>query len=215
MHWLMWRDLAVVVRHGGFLAATAAHLAVLTAFVLIWGDGVPVLREYTVLEQLTRLDLALLSVMLPWVALRCSLDEGRNGFVRLAAATARKPSSVIVARTGGLGGALVTVALSALPLFVLGQQISAVSVSSLASAMAPLIAISVLAAVIATGAKVLVRGRLSSWLAATAATVIAAGASPIEGGVLRNLVLAIAVAGVLAMYVDRRLRYLSESPEDV
>ena len=209
--WLIWRNLVLIVRHEGFLIATTVHLVVLTSFVLIWGDGLPVWRDDPVLVQLLRLDLALLAVILPWVAIRCSPDEGHDGLVQLSAVTARRPSRIIAARTAGVGCALVTLVLSATPMFVFAQQVSALPASMVLRALLPAVALAVLVAVIATAVSVFLGGRLSSWLAATVTTVLTvSAASSATQSVAGMLGVAGVVAVVLAMSADRRLRYLSE-----
>jgi hypothetical protein len=209
--WLVWRNIVLIVRHDGFLIATAVHLVALTSFVLIWGDGVPIWRDDPVLVQFSRLDLVLLAVILPWVAIRCSPDAGHDSLVQLSAATACSPARIIVARTAGVGCALVTLVLSALPMFVMAQQISALPASMVWRALVPALTLAVLVAVIATAANVFLRGRLSSWLVATAATVVIVSATPTAArGVSGILAIAAVVAVLLVMSADRRLRYLSE-----
>ena len=208
--WLAWRNLVLIVRHDGFLIATALHLVALTSFVLIWGDGVPVWRDDSVLVQFSRLDLALLAVILPWVAIRCSPDAGHDSLVQLSAVTACRPARIIAARTAGVGCALVTMVLSALPMFVMAQQISALPASMVWRALLPSVTLAVLVAVIATAANVFLRGRLSSWLAATVATVVIVSATSSAARGSGILAIAAVVAVLLVLSADRRLRYLSE-----
>lgn len=210
--WLAWRNLVLIVRHQGFLIATALHLAALALFVLIWGDGVPVWRDDPVLVQFLRLDLGLLAVILPWVAIRCSPDESHDALVELATATASRPSRIIAARTAGICAALLTLVLSALPMFVLAQQISALPVVMVVRALVPVAALAILVAVIAVAANVFLAGRLSSWLVATLATIVTVSATATTArGVTSMLAVAAVVAVVMTVSADRRLRYLSEA----
>lgn len=210
--WLIWRNLVLIVRHEGFLIATTLHVAALASFVLIWGDGVPIWRGDSALVQVVRLDLALLAVILPWVAIRCSPDDSRDSLAQLAAATASRPSRIIAARTAGIGAALLILVVSALPMLVLAQQISALPASMVWRALAPVAALAILVAVVAGAVNMFLAGRLSSWLVATAATIIAvSAASTTARGAASMLVLATLVAGVLAISAERRLRYVSEA----
>jgi hypothetical protein len=207
--WLVWRHLVLILRHQGFVIATTLHLAAVAYFVVIWGDGVPVWRDDPVLVQLSRLEVGLLAVILPWVAIRCSPDESHNALVQLATATARRPLPVVVARTVGTACALLTLTSSALPMFVFAQQLSALPVWMVIPSLVPVAALAVLVAVLAAAASVFLGSRLLSWLVTTMATVSAASIS------MRGATGMLAVAAVIVLFVlmsaDRRLRYLSEA----
>ena len=210
--WLVWRNLVLIVRHQGFLIATVLHVSALAAFVVIWGDGVPIWREDSVLLQFVRLDLALLAVILPWVAIRCSPDESHDSLAQLAVTTASRPSRIVAARATGICCALLLLIATALPMLVLAQQISALPSSIVLRALFPVAALAVLVAVIATVVNVFLGGRLSSWLAATGATVVTVSiVSTTARGVMGMLTVAAVIAVLVAMSADRRLRYLSEA----
>jgi hypothetical protein len=208
MRAVMWRELSSILREPRFLAVMAARLAVLGAFVLVWGDGIPVLRGYTVLEQMMMIDVALLSAALPWIAVRCSPDSCPNDLVVVSVAASSPPWQVLAARIAGGGAALLACVLSALPLVVLAQQISAAPVSATIGALAPSLATPILAATTASLAMLLVRDRLLVWLVATALTVLGAGANVLPQSGLRLLVTAVVALGLLVLLAERRLKYL-------
>lgn len=212
--WLIWRALVLAVRHEGFLIATAVHLAALTAFVLIWGDGVPVWRGEPVLTQFVRFDTALLAAILPWVAIRCSPDAGPNGLTHLAVATACRPSSIVAARAAGTSGALLMLVSSGLPLFVLAQQISGLPASMVLRALLPMAALAVVVAAFAGAASVFLSGRLSSWIASTVATIVVVNTtSTTIPGVTAMVAVAALASIVMTTSADRRLRYLTETEQ--
>lgn len=212
--WLVWRALVLAVRHEGFLIAAGVHLAMLTAFVLIWGDGVPVWRGETVLAQFVRLDTGLLVAILPWVAIRCSPDAGPNGLTHLAVATACRPSWIVGAGAAGTCGALLMLVSSGLPLFVLAQQISGQPASMVLRAFLPVTALAVVVAAIAGTASMFLSGRLSSWIAATVATIVVVSTtSTTVSGVTAMIAVAALVSIVMTASADRRLRYLTETEQ--
>jgi hypothetical protein len=212
--WLAWRALVLIVRHEGFLIATALHLTVLSVFVLVWGDGVPVWRDDPVLAQLLRVDMVLLAMILPWVAIRCSPDEGPNGLAQLAATTACRPSRMVVAKAAGTGAALLILALSALPMFVLSQQISALPAAMVLRALLPVVALAGVVAALAVVANVFLESRFSSWIVVMVATVVTVSLVPttVKGAAEMLAVGALATI-IMTTAADRRLRYLSESDQ--
>jgi hypothetical protein len=212
--WLAWRALMSIVRHEGFLIATALHLAVLATFVLVWGEGIPVWRDDPVLTQFLRIDMAMLAVILPWVAIRCGPDQGRSALTRVAARTACSPSRLVAAEAAGIGGALLLLALSALPIFVLTQQISAVPASMVLRALLPVVALAIVVAAMAVAASVYLESRFSSWIVVTAATLVSVGlVSTTAQGVASMLVVGGLAAIIMMTSAERRLRYLGESEQ--
>jgi hypothetical protein len=211
--WLAWRALVLIVRHEGFLIATALHLTVLAAFVLVWGGGVPVWRDDPVLTQFLRVDMVLLAMILPWVAIRCSPDEGPNSLAQLAATTACRPSRIVVAKAAGTAAALMIIALSALPMFVLTQQISALPASMVWQALLPVVALAGMVAALAVVANVCLESRFSSWIVVTVATVVTVSLVPTTVKVAEMLAVVALATIIMTTAADRRLRYLSESEQ--
>ena len=71
MRWLIWRELIIIGRTPSFWVAAAVYVSVLTLFVLIWGDGVPIVGAGPVWDQFSAVQLSVLLALLPWTATRC------------------------------------------------------------------------------------------------------------------------------------------------
>lgn len=164
-----FRAAAVIIRTRAFWVAAAVHAAVLTAFLLAWGDGMPSL-DGSVLQQTMLIQTMTLAVVLPWVAARCR-SLSRPAVVRLAAVKAQPPSRLVIARAAGTAAALSGLALAGLPLVLIGLQISAAPFSAMMIPAAPIVAMIPFVAVLAVWRELLIANRMTGWLIITTLTV--------------------------------------------
>ena len=202
--WLLWRELAVMTRTRAFWVAMCAQLVVLASFIVVWGDGVPMMTG-NVSEQFSTLQAALLLGLLPWVAARM-VGDGHN-VALVAAVAACAPRHVVVTRGLALVLVLLAVVASALPLKILALRVSAVEVWRGVLDLPPLVALSTFVVAVVIGSVVAGASRITAWLLGTVAALLAGAlVSPAQGPAL--LVAALALTGLIAMHADQRLRYL-------
>jgi hypothetical protein len=205
MRWLIWRELLVVTRTAGFWQATAVYLLVLAAYVVTWGDGIPVVNAASPLQQFITVQGMLLLVVLPWTAARCGTTH-RSDVTLIASLAAIKPSQVVLARCAALAGALFMLAASALPLMVVMQQLTASAFADVVSTFPALGALSVFTATLISAALLVFADPLRAWMAATAVTLAVgqAIALNVPAWLAAGLLLGI----VSTVTADRRLTYL-------
>lgn len=169
MRWLLWRELAVITRTPAFWIAAAAHLLVLAAFLVVWGDGVPVLRG-TVFEQFTGVQAVVLSLVLPWAAFRAGTGSPSHDATLRVVASCTGPQ-LFVTRYLGITMALLVLVVSALPMKVVALRISSLDSARLVADMAPAVAgcayVGALVALFTASSD----RRLASWFAVTVATL--------------------------------------------
>ena len=212
MRWLIGRELIVIVRCRGFWAAVATQVALLSAFVVVWGAGLPVQGASTPIQQFIAAQMALSSVLLPWTGLRCSVPSGRNGLAAIAMATAIRPSIAVLARCAALGVGLTVVTATSLPLTVVMQQVSARPLPDVLPALLPLAGVSAFAAVSATISSLVFRSRLVAWMVATLATVSIVALPPTTTIATMALVAALCAAILASRWAYANGLYLSEEP---
>ena len=170
---LIWRDLTVITRTPAFWVSAALYVAVLTAFVVVWGDGVPVVGAQSNWEQFTMAQRVLLAVLLPWTAARCSASSRRE-LVWLGAISGQRPWVLLLAKYAALAAALLALALSALPMIVLMQQIGAASTTTAALDMAPVAALALFVAGVTTAMTVVLEAPIRVWAVTGGVTLISA-----------------------------------------
>ena len=204
--WLLWRASVVIVRTPAYWAAAAAHAAILAAFLLVWGDGLPTLTK-SVLEQIAAVQWTALSVLLPWAAARCG-SRSRIVTTRFAVLTAQLPSSLLLSRGVALFIALGVCTLCGLPMLILAQQISALPPAAVISHMLRLAPMIGFVAVLTTWCDVLIPDRMLAWLVAAGATLL----TVLLPEDTRLLALAAGtIAGAAACFAaDPLLRYLPD-----
>lgn len=210
------RDVAIAVRRPAFAAVVSAHVALLAGFVLVWGDmRVPVLSGDTVYEQQRTIEWALLALLLPWSAARSIATEGRDDFVRLSVLTGVQPGRLLLGKLSGSFAALALLVLSALPVAVLAQQMSAVPLSRVMADLVPSLGFAALVCLVTFWWMAVVRDRLAAWLAAAGSTVViltaAHSALRTDAALTAGLVaFSIAGAAALAAHAQASWRYLPE-----
>jgi hypothetical protein len=205
---LLWRELAVIARTGPYWVAALMYVSVLAWFVLVWADGMPVVGWGSNWQQFSKLQWALMIVILPWIAVRCG-SLRRSEVSRLAAFTATRPSRIIGARCVALTAALLVTAVSALPMILVMRQAGAVSLATAAARLIPSAGLASFVAILTTTCVLLVTSRLSAWVLATAVTIATALLVPSTAwGTAVWLLLAVAVAVPVLRVADARLTYL-------
>jgi hypothetical protein len=207
-----WRELGAVGRSRALAVSVAVHVSVLSAFLLLWGGGMPVLPGANVYEQLLLVQRALLAVLLPWTAVRCAAAARGNQLVMLAAATATPPSRVLLGQCAGRCAALAAVVIVGLPPAIVAQQASALPIARIASDALPLLGLCAAASLVASWSMIACRSRVAAWVGASGfvvlITVAASGAGPAAWWMCAAL-LGVGVA-VLAAAADSRFQYLSD-----
>jgi hypothetical protein len=188
------RAATAIIRKPAFWVAAAGHVAVLAAFLLVWGDGMPSLSG-TVLHQMMTVQAITLAVLLPWAAVRCR-SLSRPAIVRLAKLKAQPPSRLVMARAGGIAAALTGLALAGLPMLLLALQVSAAPFSAMMIPAAPVVAMIPFVAVLATWCELLIACRITGWVVTAGLTVAVAVAPEPAGTMIFGIGAAIGLAAL-------------------
>ena len=208
---LVWRALLNAARMPALWIAAAVQIAFFSLYLLVWGDGLPLVGARPVLEQFATTQWIFLALLLPWAAARSGAAWRRDEIAQFAALGACLPSAAVAASVAALAVLLVAMAAIGLPFALLAQQISAVPVTELWRSQLPLYALSLVAAAVTAACMLVVANRVMAWTAATVITFVVMIAVPpglAGAGVLAAL--AAAAAAMLVNGADRRFWYLSE-----
>jgi hypothetical protein len=208
---LAWRALLTAARTPALWAAVGVQIAFYAVYMLQWGTGLPLAGARTALDQFATVQWVFLGLALPWTAARSGAGWRRDDVAQLAALGGVPPSSIVTATVGALAVVLLATAIAGLPFALLAQQISALPSADLWRTQLPLYALSLFTAPVAAACMLVVAGRYTAWLIATALTIVAMLAVP--PGLAGDAVLVTAGAAVAAMLVsgaDQRFWYLSE-----
>ncbi len=207
MRALLAREFIVMARRPTVSIALAVHVTTMAVFVLVWSGGVPALPGASLFEQQQTAQLLTLLGLLPWTAARLALSERGAQLALCGAIAARRPSSIIIARTGATACVLGLVAIAALPTSVLAQQLSGAPLASVMRGLPALAALTVTASVTATASALVIQDRLISWTIAAVATIGLFGAFwPVTGrsqGAALTLLAGLLLAVVAGAYADR------------
>lgn len=208
---LAWRALVGAGRTPAVWAAAGAQIALGSLYLLVWGDGIPLVGARPVLEQFATAQWVFLGLALPWAAARSGAAWRSDEVARLAAMSAVPPSSIVGAHVAALTVLLGAVAAAGLPFALLAQRISALPLSELWRTQLPLYALGLCAATASTACTLVVAPRLLAWTASTGLTVAAVMLVPpgLAGGAVLTA-LGAAAAAVLVTGADQRCRYVSE-----
>ena len=210
---LIWHEIVAVTRAPAYWASAVLYVAALTLFVVVWGDGIPVVGARSNWEQFTLFQRVLLAVLLPWTAARCGTSSRRE-LTWIAFLTARSPSSVLVAQCAGLAASLVALAFSALPVLVLMQQIAAAPPAAVALDMMPAAVLALLVAIVTVAAAIAIEAPIRVWGVAGTLTLIAVVVGPPRPGAAPFVLAAVVVAAWSGLSALRsRLLYLAEVRE--
>ena len=207
---LIWRDLAMVSRAPALWVSAALYTSGLAFFVVVWGDGVPVAGAASNWRQFIAAERILLAVLLPWTAARCGVSSRRE-LVLTGVVTAKPPAALVLARCAALGLALIAVALAALPVVVLMQQIAGASAGAVALALVPIAALAIFVASVTTTVSIVLEAPVRVWGMVTAVSLTALAVIPSEPGATPLWLLAAAAALALGIPQMRsKLTYLAE-----
>ena len=215
MRAVVTRELIVIAKRPALTAVTCTHVGLLTAFVLMWSHGVPLLRGTNVYEQQHLVQWWLLALLLPWAAARCSAPERGNALTLMCALTARRPSSVVIAKSSSLVAVLALIVFAGFPAVVVAQQMAAISVSGPLCDLLSLMGLAVLVSATTVTWLLAVRDRLGACVGATVSSglvLLVLSRLPLAGIPL-GLTLALvgaAIVIVVARWSDGSLRYLLE-----
>jgi hypothetical protein len=208
---LVWRALLTAARTPALWAAMGAQVVLFSLYILVWGDGLPLVGARPTLQQFATLQWIVLGLALPWAAARSGVVRGRDDVARLAVLGAVPPSVIVAAGVAALAVLLLALAAVGLPFAMLAQQISAVPATELWRTQLPLYALALCAAPITAACMLVAASRLGAWTAATALTLAVVALAPqgLAGGVALAALGAIVVAALVSG-ADRRFWYLSE-----
>ena len=165
------RELTVMLRRPAFTAAVALHAGVLAWFMLTWREGMPHLAGANVYEQQHLVQWAVLAWLFPWAVARLVPIERGDALARLAARMGVAPSQIVTGRVLAIGVSLALIVLSAMPVALLAQQMSAIPLAVVVRDLAPVGGFLLLSAPVTLACVLLCRDRLAGWLAATASCV--------------------------------------------
>jgi hypothetical protein len=208
---LAWRQVVAAVRLPAVWIATAVQVAMLTLYIVVWGDGIPLVGARAPFEQFATAQTILLLLVLPWVAARSAATVHRDTVTRLAVLTACRPSTVVLGACLGLAGVTAVVAATGMPLAIVSQQISALGPQDLAAAQLRLLALSACAATLTLAAVLVSGNRLAGWLLATALAALVTRVAPAGmAGALTIGAIAACSAAALAQRAERTWQHLAE-----
>jgi hypothetical protein len=208
---LVWRALLGAARTPAVWIGLGAQVVFLSLYLLVWGDGIPLVGARPVLDQFATTQWMLLGVLLPWAAARSGAAWRGDEIAQMAALGAVSPASVLAAGVTALSALLVATAAVGLPFALLAQQISAVPALDLWRTQLPLYGLGLCAATMTAACMLVVANRLLAWMAATALTcgVMAAVPSGLPGAVVLAA-LGVTIGAALVGGANRRFWYLSE-----
>ncbi len=208
---LVWRELMAATRTPATWVVVAAQIAFFALYMIVWGDGVPLVGARPVLDQFVTAQWVFLGLTLPWAAARCGVTRHRDDVAQLAAFGAIRPSAVVTGLLLALTAMLLAITLGGLPFAILAQQISAAPVGRLAAAELSLLALSVFVSATTAACMLMLVNRLFAWVVASSVTVgVLALLPPGLFGGLALLVLGVSTGAWLVHAADGRFCYLSE-----
>jgi len=216
MSWpFVTRELTVVARRHVIIPASIFHVVMLTAFTLTWGLKLPILTGRSIYDILRLFQWALLTALLPWVAARCQAPDRGDAMVLLSTLAARRPSSIVVAKSLSLAGVLALIPAAGLPAAIVAQKMSAVPISAVVSDVAICCALAWLASAVSVAWSMAGTDAIVAWIAAAATIAIACGAiyrwssAPfVQASAIA--VVAVAVTTAVATWSDRAFQYCDE-----
>jgi hypothetical protein len=218
MRAILGREADRIADSGGFCTALWAHAAVLAAFLTVWGrsSGTQLMPRLTTYEQLLFVQASLMTLLLPWAAVRLVAGERGDAIVLTTARLGLPPSRILAARMAALSLALAIVVAAGLPLVVIAQRMSDVSTLRVLTDESALAACGILVAALVTALQQALASRSAVWLFATALSGVTMWSIRGTGIPMAVLALTMALAGVaggllVARRGDTSLRYLSES----
>ncbi len=169
------RELVLAATSPALPMAMAAQMAVLLAFLLVWGGGVPTMTGATVLDQLVVIHGVGLLIVMPWALARAVPLDSQESLGLLALLTGHSTTRIVGARLVAMFLVLGAVALAGLPLLVIGQQMAMASPGTVMRTVGVSLVLGAL--VTAVGCLWALSGlnRMTVWLGTSVSVWLAAG----------------------------------------
>jgi hypothetical protein len=183
------RDFLVISRHRPMLTALAAHVALLSAFVLAWSGAGPVpwVGGTNFYEQQRTVHLCASALVVPWAICRFMASERGERWGMMIRFSGLSAAWLFGAHLVALGAFAAIVAASGWPLLLVGQQMSAVPATTALLDAGRLMGFSIAATIAAMGFALVFQGAITGWLASTVAALLLAGLTagphPVSGGI--------------------------------
>lgn len=212
---LIARELIVVARRPALAAAVVLYIALLAGATLVWGLKLPMLTGASFFSMLRVFHSAVLAALMPWVVARCLASDRGDSLVMLSTLTARRPSSIIIAKIVSVAGVLSLVVLAGAPAVIIAAKMSALPLPAVIRDLASSISIAVLASAVTIAWMLRTSDAMTSWIGGTAITacVLAAASrwtSTAAAHDISVLVIALAAAVAVASWSDRAFQYCHE-----
>jgi len=212
---LLTRELIVVARRPVLTAAVVVYVGLLAAFTFIWGLKLPTLTGASFYDVLRTFNAGLFTIVMPWIVARCHAQDCGDGLVLLSAVSARRPSSIVLAKILSLAGVVVLVAIAGVPATIIAEKMSALSASAVLRDLGSALALAVLVSAVTTTWSVACGNAMTSWVggSATTAVVLTAAsrwASSRAAQDVSIVLVAMAVAAASATWTDRAFQYCHE-----
>ena len=205
MRAILFREFTVATRRAPFAACLMVHLALLSAFLLIWPNGVPVMRG-SVYEQALWIDAVVLACVLPWASIRLASTSDANTRVRLSVLSGARPSTVALGSLLGIASVMALITVTSLPLLLRAQHMAAEPWTRVVRDETALVAFACAVATVAAAAGAC-RDRVLRWLLTAASSLLlAAATSRAVHGSLGAALVFTAVAAIVPLLVVERAR---------
>jgi hypothetical protein len=208
---LVWRELLATMRSPALWAVVGAQGVLLALYLLVWGDGVPLVGARPVLAQFATAQWLFLSLALPWAAARCTSARRPDDVAYLSALGSLRPSRIVIAVMVALTAILLGITATGLPFALLARQISAAPAADWWRTELPIFTLSLCVAPLTSACLLFLSNRLFAWIVATGATLVLLGITPAgaPGGLLLGAA-GVAAAGLLVSRADAPLQYVTE-----
>jgi hypothetical protein len=197
------REFAIATRRAPFTASLTAHLAVVSAFLLIWPVGLPVMHG-SVYEQTRWIEAGVLVCLWPWASVRLASGSDANTRVRVVMLSGAAPPALAVGSMAAMAAVLTLITVTGLPLLLRAQQMSAAPLGRVTGDEMALVAFAWAAAAIG-GAAAVIDDRVLRWLATAAMMMLMAVAT---GAVVHTSLAAgvifVSVAAIVTLLVAQR-----------
>lgn len=205
----------IVVAQRRLAAALVLQIVLLAGVTLTWGLTAHDLTGRTIYEWVRVFQWGLLTTLMPWVAARCQAPDRGHALVVLSAHTARRPSSIVIAKIVSIAGVLALVAAAGVPPAIVAQQMSAVPASVVVRDLGSFVVLALLASTVTMGWLLATDDAIASWIGAsvTIAVVLAVTSGSQLARLAQDvstLLIAAAVAAALATWSDRSFQYCHE-----
>jgi hypothetical protein len=212
---LLTRELIVVARRPVLTAAVVVYVALLAGFTFMWGLKLPPLRGGSFYDVHRLFNAGLLAIVMPWIVARCLAQDSGDGLVMLSAVSARRPSSIVLAKILSLAGVLALLAIVGAPATIVAEKMSAASASVVLRDLGSALSLAFLVSAVTTAWSVASGNAMTSWIggSATTASVLVAASRWTSSQAAQDVsivMVAIAVAAASATWTDRTFQYCHE-----